>query len=1260
MLDITSEDIHLLNDTDLRTLVGLLCEAELERIGLSTAAVTWGGNQTAADGGLDVRVELPAGTQIDGFIPRASTGFQVKKSNMQRAKIHEEMKPKGVIRPVIQDLANHSGAYVIVSSNGSAADGPLQERRQAMREALKGEPNEDNLATDFYDRTRLASWTRRYPSLVFWVKERVGRSHVGWYPYKAWNGGEEGAEDEYLLDGSLRLHLDNQPTRSISDAIDELRDKLAQPRSVVRLVGLSGVGKTRLVQALFDKRIGLRPLATSLAVYTNLSDNPTPEPVGMATHLIAQKSPVVLVVDNCPPELHRRLSETCRAPESNISVITVEYDIREDQPEGTEVVELDTSSSELIEKILSRRYSQLSQTDVSTIAVASGGNARIAIAIAGTVKQTESIAGLSDEALFQRLFHQRNSHNDTLLQAAQACSLVYSFEGVDQTLPGGELARLAQLVELTPRQLYGHVAKMQVRDLIQKRGAWRAVLPHAIANYLAARALKEIPHSLIEQWLVDGSERLAQSFSRRLSYLHNNQEAQEIVRCWLAPGGRLGNVTALTDCGLAMFANIAPVLPESTLQALERSANLRAPLTAETLQQHLSLLRSLAYEASLFERCAKLLTLVAVQAQDDRDFNDASSKLSSLFTLYLSGTHASVHQKLQVIEKLLTSNESKSTMLGKASLTALLSTDHFSTDEKFEFGARSRNYGYEPKSAEDIVEWYGLALELISRLSTSHSSLKPILRDLIAENIRGLWNIPPLQDALENLCQSFVSDGFWYEGWVACRRSLRFARKNSSTQEILRLEKLLRLLNPTTIVDQVCVSVISRYSYELEDWKDIQFDETLLNKYDRMGAISHTLGERVATNEAALVELLPKILRGGPGVFAFGRGLATYATEDLWASLVCEFENIPSADRNVEAIAGFLSGLNETDKFLVKNILDSLLDHPVLRDHSPRLMSVLKLDSEGVKRLIKAIDQTSLPTEAYQKISVTFVADDLLSSDLCELLLRLSNLPDGHELAVEKLATVLRADQLSKLRADPEILAVGRRFLNNTQFDHSTQQIDFYLREISYSCLEGPDAPLIAGGIASRLKQAAVAGKFYTSQCIELVTALLELQPIPFLDALFCDNEEDLITSKRLLRSFENSEQDSLLNSIPIEIILDWCESAPARRFELIASLISFSRSRTDDEGLEWTAQAEMLLARAPDPVKILQVFIHRFAPTIWSGSRATLIELNSQLLDRLEPTFASKNSPVIESAKIQIAERVTVERMHESSRHHGQIGGFE
>src|SRR5712692_2907785 len=141
MLEITPDDIARLNDEQLRAVVARLCEAELRGHGHSASSVTWGGNQNAADGGIDVRVALPPGSATGGFVPRPATGFQVKQQDMPAGEIAEEMRPKDVIRPSIQGLADQSGAYIIVSSEGSTADTALTSRRDAMRDAMAGVRN---------------------------------------------------------------------------------------------------------------------------------------------------------------------------------------------------------------------------------------------------------------------------------------------------------------------------------------------------------------------------------------------------------------------------------------------------------------------------------------------------------------------------------------------------------------------------------------------------------------------------------------------------------------------------------------------------------------------------------------------------------------------------------------------------------------------------------------------------------------------------------------------------------------------------------------------------------------------------------------------------------------------------------------------------------------------------------------------------------------------------------------------------------------
>ncbi|MCW8899305.1 MAG: hypothetical protein OQK95_01375, partial [Gammaproteobacteria bacterium] len=238
MLEITGKDINELNDTDLRSLVGLLCEAELSANGLATAGVTWGGHQNAKDGGLDVRVAVSRISYTDGFVPKAATGIQVKKPDMAPAAILNEMRPKGKLREVIKDLAVSKGAYIIVSSTGSTSDSALTDRKKAMRDALSELDNASNLTVDFYDRERIAGWVRNYPSLVLWVREKIGNPIEGWRPYGNWANSPNGIEEEYLLDGDVRLHNGTEPSSdgmAAVDGINSIRKTLSCPRSSVRL-----------------------------------------------------------------------------------------------------------------------------------------------------------------------------------------------------------------------------------------------------------------------------------------------------------------------------------------------------------------------------------------------------------------------------------------------------------------------------------------------------------------------------------------------------------------------------------------------------------------------------------------------------------------------------------------------------------------------------------------------------------------------------------------------------------------------------------------------------------------------------------------------------------------------------------------------------------------------------------------------------------------------------------------------------------------
>ncbi|WP_156635500.1 exonuclease SbcCD subunit D C-terminal domain-containing protein [Methylobacterium sp. Leaf123] len=1242
-----------------------MCEAELASRDLSPVHVTWGGSQTAADGGLDVRVALPAGTSIDGFIPRTSTGFQVKTPDMPRAAIIAEMRPTGVVRPVIQELADEAGAYIIVSSQGSTADRALRNRQSALQEAVADVPNASQLRTDFYDRTRLATWVRRHPGLITWVKEKIGQALVGWRPYGPWSGAAEAVEAEYLTDEKLRLHIGKHrdtPGRPVAEAIDDLRDELTLPGKMVRLVGLSGVGKTRLVQALFDPRIGTRPIDPSLAVYTNLSDNPDPQPTGLASDLIASRTRAVIVVDNCPPDLHRRLSELCSASASTVSVVTVEYDVRDDQPEGTQVVTLDTASPDLIEKLIRRRYSHLSEVDARTIAEASGGNARIAIALAGTVESSETVAGLSDDDLFQRLFRQRHEPDNVLLRAAQACSLVYSFQGVDVVGDDAELPQLAMLADLKPSELYRQISELIRRDLVQQRSSWRAVLPHAVANRLAARALEETPYDLIDKLLVTGgTPRLARSFSRRLSFLHEHHQAIAVVSRWLAEDGLLGDVASLNTLGQEMFENVAPVQPTAALSALARVDTGDVTASAVVWRRYQSLLHSLAYDRDLFDLSADLLARAVIHGDRDHDTKSISDTFASLFTIYLSGTHATVDQRVSVLERLLQTGKSKQQSLALSALREMLKTTHFSSCHRFNFGARPRNYGFRPKTREDIRYWYGAAISLIERFASTENPLSQELRDLLAVNFRGLWSSAGMFDELENLARRIAADGFWREGWAACRQTMSFDKDQLSPAAYSRLSNLEDQLKPSNIVERVRAVVLGdRFGgLDLED-----FDDTAdyMSRHERREALARELGAAVAIDNAAFAALLPGLLRGGVRTWSFGCGLASAAADHIamWASFVSGLDHVPLEQRDVQILKGYIFEIWNCDQCLAHELLERALCHPALMPFVPFLHTAIRIDSQALSRLKRILGESAVPVGMYRCLAFAQAVDHLDGGDFRDLILLIADKPEGFDVALKILYMRLFSDRSAARHHDPKVVQAGAEMLRRLVFRRNNQREAYELAEVAEACLSGNDGASLAADVVRRLRQAVSDYETYEFDNSDLLRGLIRAQPIAVLDALFEESAGDDRNSIRIFGRI-HEHQSNPADEISQADLIGWCRVEQQRRFPIAASFVTFASHPDGDKPLAWSPQATSLLVHSPNPMDVLNVFIRRFRPSSWSGSLAALIEANSLLLDMLPAIAQSKElDDLVSVAKRRLAEEVAAERRRETAEDRERDERFE
>jgi hypothetical protein len=168
-------------------------------------------------------------------------------------------------------------------------------------------------------------------------------------------------------------------------------------------------------------------------------------------------------------------------------------------------------------------------------------------------------------------------------------------------------------------------------------------------------------------------------------------------------------------------------------------------------QRYLRILRSLAYDPVLFERCTRLIVKIAESGKVDDDRNEARRIFASLFPIRFSGTHATIEQRLAVIRSLLLSGDPKKRALGVAALKGALEAVHFGSEWDFEFGTQSRDYGFWPRSRDDVTRWFGQSLALAESIACSEEPAAMDVRSSLAEQFRGLWNAAGIHDELEKV-----------------------------------------------------------------------------------------------------------------------------------------------------------------------------------------------------------------------------------------------------------------------------------------------------------------------------------------------------------------------------------------------------------------------------------------------------------------------------------------------------------------------------
>ncbi|MDK9362940.1 P-loop NTPase family protein [Lelliottia wanjuensis] len=1259
IFDIEKDELLKLTDVQLEELVARLAETEVALHGHSPACVNWSGSITAPDGGIDVHVQVPVDQMSTGFLARPNTVLQAKKHKMQRAAIEKEMGSGESLSPMLSEQARNKGSYIIVSLDDDCSPPMKAERLKAMWDAVNDDPNKSNIHLDFYDRSKISQWLRQHPSVMLWVKETLGQGHSGWQPFGAWSNPPKGVSDTLISAPGVTITLPSGRGQklSIAEAISPMRELIRSTKKAVRITGLSGVGKTRIVQALFDEAIGTDALDRTVAVYVDTGSDPIPSATAMLDRLIADGRRAIMILDNCPSELHSSLASKVSASGNEVRLITIEYDIRDDKPQTTEVIRIETVGPEVAEQLVLRRFPGIGQNNTRRIAEFADGNARVSLAIAERVEDGESLAQLSDTQLFNRLFEQRNHPDGELREQAEILSLVYSFSVSSTGMNSNELEILGSLSEYSKAQLFRAVTKLISRHVVQKRAHWRAILPHAIANKLAASALDSIPvDQLRAVFEAPEQERLLLSFAHRLGLLHDHPVAKEIVEAWLQPEGLLGRILELDDESVRILDYIGPVAPEALLNRIE------AGLTAPDFQgieptydprrlTILSLLHSLAYDSNVFDRCARLLLQMADHEDEDNNYDSARNKLVRFFQAYLSGTHASLNQRVRLMNECLSSVLAGRRALGFKMLSTALEGLHWTGIGVNEFGARPRDYGFEP-TYDELVEWRSAFIDVAVQWGTSGDyEIEASARMSLADAFRGLWDQEAMREKLVDAARKLHAYSPWGDGWKAIRSMIYFDYTSRTDAEEIEpipesLAALEKELEPNDLVPEIMTYVLSRGGDYWALDADLGHDD--VEKYSeaetRLAAKAIQLGRNFAASNHKLGELSPNLFStdGMPYRFAFGKGLAEGA-QDLqidWQLLVDQLGLHPAVSKDFAIFCGFIDQTDAVAPELAQEFLDQCTRHPELRRAIVDLHPRRRFTEADLNRCMAVLDDPEINPHIYGPILWRDQYVNLPAGRVIELAHRLLDKTNGDNVVLDALSMRLPRKEEVADTLGSDLRQIGlRAAILRFQRDHRD-----YGGSTDYRMDRVVSAALRFDGYDSDKQNwidtifSAVDESGYLSSFGKTIENTAALMPEAFLNQVFEGNEKQ--QRRRLFFISHGSLRHLPLAKIDVGVLIQWCRSrSEPKVWPAIAMGVTLWLKDDEKSATVIHKSALAMLEASPEPMVVLEAFAERISPSSWTGSRANIMQLRADAFSM----FMRHERPEIAEAARVVHEKITL-----------------
>lgn len=635
----------------------------------------------------------------------------------------------------------------------------------------------------------------------------------------------------------------------------------------LRILGMSGIGKSRIVHESFRKEE--YAFYRNNYLYAVFSDDESASiRSSIEDYLADPKNEYIICIDNCPPSFARIIQKTKRDYSARNRIITIFN--HQDQDYNDPVSDVETIAiglddvSSVVDGILDGAYSQLSDDKKKIIKDFSAGLPMMAVILAENAKSGRlDFTRIPNNELVDKLLDVDENHDKEILKS---CALFSHIGYRDEV--AGEVKFIICNKNITPLLDGEDNARMTLfqrtfnkysaREIFEIQGRFFAIRPIPLALKLTEDWLAECNPERLLNVITDiqiedarnSSQLITAAFASQMSNFAGNEKAQNLVKALTGIESPFANAEVLnTELGSRLFRSLVEVDPVSVADLLWRvfgEMSTESLLLIKDGRRNLVwTVQKLCFDKRTFRIGTKLLIKFAL-AENETWGNNATNEAVNLFHVYLPGTEADLDARMEIINWVRTLDGAEDFLI-KILSSALMSGNYSYMGGAEKQGSKRLDH-YMPSGAEIVKYWESISF-IIKDCIVAYPDKLDDLSEVVSSNFGGLIRAGVSTLAFD--LAEFVADKRNWE-WEKMRESLRMISWRNGWKDYPEpLKNRIQQFKEKLTKDDFISRFRDASRYERGSW-----DDELKKKTELYKGLAHDFVEKEGASDEILRQVL--------------------------------------------------------------------------------------------------------------------------------------------------------------------------------------------------------------------------------------------------------------------------------------------------------------------------------------------------------------------------------------------------------------------